>query len=57
MKEFYSIKDFMELTGISRATAYSLIKEQVPVVKISKRRVLIPAWYVRKLTAEPQESK
>ena len=57
MKEFYTIKDFMALTGISRATAYSIIKDQVPVVRISKRRVLIPAWYVRKLSAEPQESK
>ena len=57
MKEFYSVKDFMELTGISRATAYSIIKEQIPVVRISQRRVLIPGWYIRKLTSEPQENK
>ena len=57
MKDFYSIKDFMDLTGISRATAYLLIKDQVPVVRLGKRRVLIPGWYIRKLAAEPQESK
>ena len=56
MKEFYTIKDFMAMTGISRATAYSLIKDQVPCVRLGKRKVLIPSWYIRKLT-EPQESK
>ena len=53
-KEFLTVKELMEVTGISRALAYSLIaKDQVPTVRFGKR-LLIPAWYIRKLSSEPK---
>ena len=52
-KDFFTVGEFMGITGISRPLAYALIaREEVPVVRLGKR-ILIPGWYLRKLSAEP----
>ena len=52
-KDFYNVREFMDYTGISRPLAYSLItKKEIPTVRLGKR-LLIPGWYLRKLSSEP----
>ncbi len=52
-KDFFTVKEFMDKTGISRALAYKLVAEsEVPTIRMGNR-ILIPAWYLRKLSEEP----
>lgn len=52
-KDFFTVKEIMELMGLSRAHAYKLIGSEIPVIRLG-RKILIPGWYVRKLTEEPK---
>ena len=39
----YSVEELAEILGISRPTAYELVKrEDFPAVRISERRIIIP---------------
>ena len=54
-KDFFTVRELMDITGISRALAYALIaRGEVATVRLGKR-ILIPAWYIRKLSCEPQK--
>lgn len=54
-KDFFTVKEFMDKTGISRALAYKLVAgNEVPTIRMGNR-ILIPAWYIRKLSAEPTQ--
>ena len=52
-KDFFSVKEFIQITGISRSQAYKLIDIEIPTIRLG-RKVLIPAWFIRKLTTEPK---
>ena len=51
-KDFYTVKEIMELMGLSRALAYKLLGNEIPVIRMG-RKVLIPGWFIRKLSEEP----
>ena len=52
-KDFFSVKEFIQIAGISRALAYKLLDGEIPTIRLG-RKVLIPAWFIRKLTEEPK---
>ena len=52
-KEFYTVKEIMQIMGISRALAYKLMDGEIPVIRLG-RKILIPGWWVRKLAEEPK---
>lgn len=52
-KEFFSVKEIMQILGISRALAYKLLDGEIPTIRMGKK-VLIPAWFIRKITEEPK---
>ena len=52
-KDFYTVKDIMQIMGISRALAYKLLDTEIPIVRLG-RKILIPGWYIRRLTEEPK---
>lgn len=52
-KDFFTVKEIMELLGLSRSLAYKLIGNEIPVIRLG-RKILIPGWWVRKLTEEPK---
>ena len=53
-KDFFTVKEIMELLGLSRAHAYKLISEkEIPSIRLG-HKVIVPGWYVRKLTEEPK---
>lgn len=51
MKDFYSIKEFGELLGISRSTIYRMIKSgKIEVIQTEEKgRIIIPASELEKL--------
>ena len=52
-KAFFTVKEFMSLTGCSRSTAYKQVNlNEIPVVRVG-RKVMIPAWYIQKLIEGP----
>jgi excisionase family DNA binding protein len=51
-KDFYTVKEIMQIMGISRALAYKLMDGEIPVIRMG-RKILIPGWYIRKLSEEP----
>ena len=57
-KMAYSVDEVAELLGISRPTAYQLVKrEDFPSVRLSQRRIVVPAdalreWLNRSETGE-----
>lgn len=54
-KRTYSVPEFAEVCGISRAHAYRLVdRGEIPVVSLGQRRI-IPGWYVDKLLGEPEK--
>ena len=53
MKDFYTVKEIMGLMGISRALAYKSLGSDIPVIRVG-RKILVPGWFVRKLTEEPK---
>ena len=52
-KEFFSVKEIMQMTGISRTLAYKLLDVEIPTIRLGNK-VLVPAYYIRKLTEEPK---
>ena len=52
--QFYTVKEIMQIMGLSRAHAYKLLGNEIPVIRMG-RKILVPGWYVRKLTEEPQK--
>ena len=52
-KDFFTVKEIMELMGLSRAHAYKMLGSEIPVIRLG-RKILIPGWFVRKLTEEPK---
>ena len=52
-KEFFSVKEIMQIMGISRALAYKLLDGEIPTIRLG-RKVLIPGWFIRKITEEPK---
>ena len=54
IKDFYTVKELMGILGISRAFAYGLLKNEIPIIRIGKKKILIPGWYIRQLTTEPK---
>lgn len=52
-KDFYTVKEIMQIMGISRALAYKLMDGEIPTVRLG-RKILIPGWYIRKLSEEPK---
>ena len=49
-KETMSIKEFAEKMSISRSLAYKLVANgQVPVIRLSKRKLVIPMQAVEKM--------
>ena len=53
VKDFYTVKEIMQIMGISRALAYKLMNDEIPTVRLG-RKILIPGWYIRKLSEEPK---
>ena len=53
-KQFFSVREIMAILGLSRAHAYKLISEnEIPSIRLG-RKVIIPGWFVRKLSEEPK---
>ena len=52
-KEFYSVREVMALLGVGRALIYKALGREIPVIRLG-RKLLVPGWYVRKLTEEPK---
>ena len=53
-KQFYSVAEIMTIMGLSRTLAYRLIGEnEIPSIRLG-RKVIIPGWFVRKLSEEPK---
>lgn len=52
-KEFFTVKEVMQILGLSRAHAYSLLGGEIPVIRLG-RKILVPGWFIRKLAEEPQ---
>ena len=53
VKAFYTVKEIMGLMGISRALAYKSLGSEIPMIRVG-RKILVPGWFVRKLTEEPK---
>ena len=51
-KEFYTVAEIMEIMGVSRSLAYKLLGTEIPAIRLG-RKILVPGWYVRKLSEEP----
>ena len=54
-KAFFTVKEIMAILGISRAFAYKLLDGEIPTIRLG-RKILIPASYIRRLTAEPKSA-
>ena len=52
--QFYTVKEIMQIMGLSRAHAYKLLGNEIPVIRLG-RKILIPGWYIRKLAEEPKK--
>ena len=52
-KDFYTVAEIMQIMGISRTLAYKLMDGEIPTVRLG-RKILIPGWYIRKMTEEPK---
>ena len=53
-KDFFTVKEIMQIMGLSRAHAYKLLGNEIPVIRLG-RKILVPGWYIRKLAEEPQK--
>lgn len=53
-KDFFTVKEIMQIMGLSRAHAYKLLGNEIPVIRLG-RKILIPGWFIRKLAEEPQK--
>ena len=53
-KEFYTVAEIMQIMGLSKSLAYKLIGNEIPVIRL-RRKILIPGWFVRKLSEEPSK--
>lgn len=53
-REFFTVAEFMKITGLSRSAAYKAVNNEVPTVRLGKK-ILVPAWFVKKLASEPQK--
>ncbi len=51
-KDFYTVAEIMAIMGVSRSHAYKLLGNQIPIVRLG-RKILIPGWFIRKLSEEP----
>lgn len=52
-KDFLTVDEFIKKLGISRTLAYkSISKGEIPIIRLGKR-ILVPGWYLRKITEEP----
>lgn len=52
-KRTYSVPEFAQACGVSRAHAYRLVERgEIPVIRLGKR-IAIPGWYVEQLLGEP----
>ena len=53
-----TVKEAGEALGISRATAYALVREgRLPAIRISDRRLVIPKTALEKMLAEAGKQK
>ena len=57
-KKLYDLKEVRQIIpGISQASLYNACKRgEIPSVRIGGR-IFIPAWWVKKVTHEPDESE
>ena len=53
-KDFYTVAEIMTIMGVSRSHTYKLLGNQIPVIRLG-RKILIPGWFVRKLSQEPSK--
>ena len=51
-KDFFTVKEIMQIMGLSRAHAYKLLGHEIPVIRMG-RKILIPGWFIRKMSEEP----
>ena len=52
-KDFYTVAEIMEIMGLSRTHAYKLLGSEIPVIRLG-RKILVPGWFIRKLSEEPK---
>ena len=50
-KMFYSVKEVIELLGVSRSLVYKALDRDIPIIRLG-RKILVPASYIKKLTEE-----
>lgn len=53
-KEFYTVAEIMEIMGLSRSLVYKLLAKEIPVIRMG-RKILIPGWFIRKITEAPSK--
>lgn len=53
-KDFFTVKEIMQIMGLSRPHAYKLMGKEIPVIRLG-RKILVPGWFIRKLAEEPQK--
>lgn len=52
-KATLSMKEFAEIMGVSRSLIYKLAASgDIPIVRIGKRRLVIPVWVAKKMLKE-----
>lgn len=52
----YSVPEFAEAIGISRAGAYKWVTEGIiPTVRVG-RRLIVPSWAMKQFTEQPEPS-
>ena len=53
-KDFFTVKEIMQIMGLSRSHVYKLLGNEIPVIRLG-RKILVPSWYIRKLSQEPSK--